>query len=523
MKSLSILLAALYVSGAAYAQAPRLIKDINPGSASGIQPGSSMCVNNSRIYFAATDQADNIEPWSSDGTAAGTSIIKDLLPGSSSNPENFFTFNNSVVFTTLVDQVYFCVYKTDGTAANTDTIYGPEYTYMFNPQGRIFNYHNEGYFCALMSSGISFMKIDANYNVAEVVPYKNTANQNVSIVNDKMYLDMGGLYESDGTAAGTHLFKSINVSECGQGNGNSFFFDGADNAYGSELWQSDGTPLGTTRFVDIFPGASGSSPHGFYKKDNLTYFFADDGVHGIEPWVTNGTRSGTHMIKDINPTGPGAASAEYVEINGTLLFIGETVMEGRELWVTDGTTAGTNMLMDINTGYAHGLDRISKENIINGYLYFGARDWNGLEPWVTDGTVANTHMVYDINPGAGSSLHDYPASVFKLMNGSIYLVADDGTTGYELWSLGAPVAVSSLQQTATQVSLYPNPTTGLVTIKGAGNVLQAEVYNAMGQLLLKNNTDNNTLNLQTYPDGIYQVKLKEQGKVVYTGKVVLAK
>ncbi len=58
-----------------------------------------------------------------------------------------------------------------------------------------------------------------------------------------------------------------------------------DQVHGSELWQSDGTAAGTHLVQDIQPGAASSSPNALAVAGNQLYFGADDGLHGDELWV----------------------------------------------------------------------------------------------------------------------------------------------------------------------------------------------------------------------------------------------
>ena len=45
-------------------------------------------LNNNKLYFAANDGQNGMELWTSDGTTAGTSLLKDIVSGSgSSSPE----------------------------------------------------------------------------------------------------------------------------------------------------------------------------------------------------------------------------------------------------------------------------------------------------------------------------------------------------------------------------------------------------------------------------------------------------
>src|SRR5688572_17811455 len=69
-------------------------------------------------------------------------------------------------------------------------------------------------------------------------------------------------------------------------------------------------------------------------------------------------------------------------------------------------------------------------SIINGQLFVSANDGvHGQEFWLSDGSEANTSIVIDINPGGAGS---YPSSFIKVGN-TIFFVANNGTNGDELW------------------------------------------------------------------------------------------
>ena len=97
-----------------------------------------------KLYFFATTSAAGAELWTTDGTAAGTTLVADLFPGNSSN---------STFLAVSGDKLYFSIaknlYVSDGTAANTVSLVSPEFSsgaireltdfkgtlYFANPQG----------------------------------------------------------------------------------------------------------------------------------------------------------------------------------------------------------------------------------------------------------------------------------------------------------------------------------------------------------------------------------------------------
>src|SRR5262249_25534352 len=98
-----------------------LVKDINPGTGSSI-PEYLTAVNGT-LFFSATDGAHNSELWKSDGTTACTVLVKDVNPGSTRYDGTYLgelTAVNGTLFFTANDGVHGQeLWKSDGTAAGT--------------------------------------------------------------------------------------------------------------------------------------------------------------------------------------------------------------------------------------------------------------------------------------------------------------------------------------------------------------------------------------------------------------------
>jgi ELWxxDGT repeat protein len=81
-----------------------LFKDLNPGSSSS-SPSSLRVVNvggASRLYFAANDGVNTKEVFASDGTVSGTGLVADIWTAASYDtgigPNSFTSFNGKVYF-----------------------------------------------------------------------------------------------------------------------------------------------------------------------------------------------------------------------------------------------------------------------------------------------------------------------------------------------------------------------------------------------------------------------------------------
>ena len=74
------------------------------------------------LYFTAADGVHGQELWRSDGTARGTRIVKDIVPGPGpSNPEALTNVGGTLFFSAS-DGTHTALWRTDGTAAGTTLV-----------------------------------------------------------------------------------------------------------------------------------------------------------------------------------------------------------------------------------------------------------------------------------------------------------------------------------------------------------------------------------------------------------------
>ena len=104
-----------------------LLKDIDPGPADstphqGIQQTNyqTAVVANGRLFFDATDGVDGYELWTTEGTPGGTMLVKDINPGSaSSNPTQMVAVGKIVFFVANDGTDGPQLWKSDGTSAGS--------------------------------------------------------------------------------------------------------------------------------------------------------------------------------------------------------------------------------------------------------------------------------------------------------------------------------------------------------------------------------------------------------------------
>ncbi|MEN9518324.1 MAG: hypothetical protein RLZZ381_912 [Cyanobacteriota bacterium] len=305
---------------------------------------------NDKLYFTADDGVHGDELFVSDGTAEGTKLVADIVPGENkygfvygSFPRNFVELNDKLYFTAGDGVHGEELFVSDGTAEGTklvaDISLGEDkYGYMnSSAPDNFFEFNNKLYF---------------------------TANDGVH---------GNELFVSDGTAEGTQLVADLYPGEDKYGKLSSFadnflefngklYFTADDGVHGDELFVSDGTTEGTQLMTDLYPGennngfAYSSYPDNFFEFNGKLYFTANDGVHGDELFVSDGTAEGTQLVADLYPgensygSINSSAPDSLVEFNGKLYFAADDGENGRELFVSDGTPEGTQLAADISPG-----------------------------------------------------------------------------------------------------------------------------------------------------------------------------
>ncbi|HEY9046739.1 MAG TPA: ELWxxDGT repeat protein [Ohtaekwangia sp.] len=365
-----------------------LVKDINPGSSSS-NPSSLVNVNGT-LYFLANDGTTGTELWKSNGTEAGTVLVKDIQPGSNSLALTNLVAVGNILFFTLVDGTgYLDLWSSDGT-----------------------------------SSGTFLLK----NNAISVNSSANLANVNGTLFFTGQDAINGlELWKSNGTAAGTVLVKDIytgtNASTpdkfCAVGT--TLYFSATDGTTGVELWKSDGTSGGTVLVKDLNAGATNTYPDYLIDVAGTLFFVASDGINtGL--WKTDGTDPGTTFIKDPQDE---SFTMDNLTVSGGILYF---TIDTNELWKSDGTAAGTSTYKSIG-GYA------ADFTDMDGTLYFVAQKdltpGSSLQVWKSDGTVAGTTLVTDIPTGTAGGTR--PPNALTAANSILYFVADDNTNGNELW------------------------------------------------------------------------------------------
>ena len=222
-----------------------------------------------RLFFVAADNRHGRELWRTDGTPAGTVLVRDIRKGPfDSDPGRLVAVG---------DLLFFRAEATRRSAPSCGRAMAPE----------------EGRFSSRTS--ILGREVRCTTLLARSV---NGRRSGTPCSSERTTGRQEARYgRATGTAAGTRLVKDIwpghheSFPMMLTAFGNEVFFDAEDDEHGEELWKTDGSPDGTVLVKDINPGPDRSTPLQLTPAGNTLYFTANDGIDGFELWENRWLRA----------------------------------------------------------------------------------------------------------------------------------------------------------------------------------------------------------------------------------------
>jgi MYXO-CTERM domain-containing protein len=410
-----------------------------------------------RLYSGSGAWTDRMELWKSDGTEAGTALVRSFPSGTA--PVEVWNVGEVLFFGTRAYENSSGIqglWRSDGTEAGTVQVEHAVPVFQGSSMRNPTRVGDLTFFTADNGShGQELWKSDGTeagtVMVKDIRPgARGSEPGDLRVLGGLLFFiaDDGThgpeLWKSDGTEAGTVMVKDILTSSSSYLRpgglvvmGGMLFLSADDGTHGQELWKSDGTETGTVMVKDIRPGPGRSGARNLTVVRGQLFFSADDGIHGAELWKSDGTEAGTVMVKDLVPGSSGNEPEEFTPTPETLFFTNGS----RELWRTDGTEAGTVMLKSLSL--------VVYPRAVGNTLYFiGADAEHGAELWKSDGTEAGTVMVKDLNPGPD---HSYPHA-FTPVGDRVVFMAYEPEHGFEPW-----VTDGSSQGTFLLKDVLPGP------------------------------------------------------------------
>ena len=398
------------------------------------------------FYLAIDDPATGSELWRTDGTAAGTLLLRDIAPGAyGSSPRAFlaatgrlwffadgpagtglwstdgsrvgtrraallppFSYplemkaaGSRIFFTEGAGSIQHNLWSSDGTQEGTVPIppfhrhhkKGPGLTSLLSPLGNEIVFFVEDSRSRSSQLWISDGSVDGTRLLTDFGGYHSTSWSVVLEVvpADERLLFAGPdnrIWSTRGTRASTGPIAPCRGESCVR-----VYLDTPPVSLGDralfvdghyEPWSTDGTPEGTQLLADATPGSEGSYPLFAPGLPGRAFFFTQSN----EMWDTDGTPEGTRIVGEpVLFPGPMPPLA----LVGERAVFAATTPEGvREVRSTDGETDGTIVL----SSTSHGADSLptSLRPFQDGILFFTCMNQKQAL-WRSDGTAEGTTRV----------------------------------------------------------------------------------------------------------------------------------
>lgn len=466
---------------------------------------------NGQLYYLGQDTTGNEELWTTDGTAQGTKMVKDINPDGPSQMGNIMTIGNKMIFVAADNNNWdFDLFASDGTEGGTVKI------------------------------------ADINQSWNDVL-----STQRAAVFGNKvLFCTSTELISTDGTNAGTKTILALSQYNPAQGycelNGNAYFIL-TDNMGKPQLWMTDGTTSGTRMAFDL-----AGSPQDILSVEKLVAFngklymvassanqgsdlFSFDGAELKRIVLATGGNSyptslnvvnnqvvfiASNMahsniysmsVSDIEPQV--VPSAANTDVYGSLSFCNNKIyFLGNDNHRFYSINQSTLALDSINLGaYTMPsywfLENGSFLTGAGGKVFFAAYDTlTGNQVFMeSDGTDAGTISVM---PPNANTTHPFNIIIgcgsadvfdFKMWGNKVIVPANFTNAGRELWFYepqGLVSAVQSVAKQELQVQLFPNPTCKELFVRlqnnGYCDNTQLKVTALNGQLMLQDSFAGNT-------------------------------
>ena len=429
---------------------------------SDLETDENYSINENEIYFSGVTDGQGLELWKTNGTETSTVLVKDVYAGTNaSDPSGFTRIGSTVYFAIAYYNVwpYTQLWKTDGTTAGTVGV-GTQ-TYVLNKQ---------------------------------IVPFK-----------DKLYFfgfdGSNGIepWVSNGTSAGTSML--LNTSPFTQ-----FSYSGpfrvlkaddylvfaqenfAQNSTTNHFWKSDGTSNGTLRMTPdnglrIFFNAFGFKNYAIDKN----FFYAYDSSKVLYKFnLQNNTNQSIALPYSLEGVG------NWLKVyNSELYLTYRTTANGTELWKTDFQTVG--MYQDINVGSPSSTPFSLFTNNNNFYFFANNGPGNKLYSLNKD-VVFNGNVNTNWNVTGNWNTNTIPISADNVIIPTNKNVTVDANAFAKNLTVNSPVnlvsgnlEINGLATLRSKITLNTNQ----LNLKGnnsmvTGNPTSYIVTNATGKVVVEN-------------------------------------
>ncbi|MBI1382051.1 MAG: hypothetical protein GC161_13315 [Planctomycetaceae bacterium] len=418
---------------------------------------------NGRVFLTArSGNTTGLELWSSDGTNAGTVLVKDVWPGApGSDPAGFTFAGGFLYFTAYTPATGRELWKSDGTDAGTVLVKD------------------------LWPGSLPGAQLPTGLENGLLLGTGTQHHGRLTHFNNRLWLSgtvnlVSTLWSSDGTDVGTvpllsgpgaptiHTLGSMPQGSVGAAR---LLFAAHTAAEGRELWSTDGTALGTALVLDLQPGAESSNPRGFSPSAFGGTYFVADAPTGPTLFHSDGTAPGTTVLaQPVASDAPHSFGSSPFGLHthfDRVVFAANTDAELANPRVSTGQGVQTLGTAQIGAGPSFYPDQSNspyETSALPRFLgtpsgfYYLTRRATSMALWKSNGTDAGSTVVREFdklpsipdpfNPKVQTGLRDYDLEGATLGERLVFRAYTTGV-GYETWITDGTFAGTQLLHPAS--------------------------------------------------------------------------
>lgn len=520
-----------------------LVKDISPGAESAFTSGShSGIALGDKFIFPARTSVQGIELWISDGSDAGTNLLKDINPGiGDSDPQSFFVAFGKVYFNAFTIDEGKELWVTDGTPEGTQLVMDIEPGAESSDPIPGDIYQGYLYFAATSNADREVWRLDSlspPQLFKDINPTAQSRPREFKSANGMLYfsanynpvddadIDQDEPFVTDGTSEGTlHLELYIDNPEGAEISDFTpleeflFFLGspiGGSNPSDILIWETQGDLFSTGPLVsDIITPVYWLMP----VKGKIN-FMVQDFLYQLEVLSSAKVVEGIELLS--NPSRRGDIKPNAY-VNGNLCLPAQHRDDniGVEMYISDGDDAWLTSDIFQGSGSSDPWYIVSDGTKA---VFAASSSATDRELYETDGTPEGTKLVVDLNAGEEGSDPNHLVIAGK----NVFFYATTPQTGYELYKYELePSSDVQLQQVSFDGKIYPQPASAGHSIniswQDGRQWSTAELSDAAGRLIKSyriTDEDHLTLDTNNLHPGIYQITMKNDN-LQMTGRIII--
>jgi len=340
------------------------------------------------LYFSGHSPDTGWELYRSDGTAAGTNLVKDIVPGIGGAVRMIAASGSTLYFGVPVTSTGYELWASDGSSAGT-------------------------------------RKVNGSLVYLDVAPNTSQSNRRLAAVSGNgqvLYFraaaadgsDSGQLWRTDGTDAGTARVAGVAHAESLTDLNGTLYLKARTGVFSTDynpplhqhgLWKVDPTTHAATLLKAVGPGFANYSF--FYRMERVgqQLFFnaTSQEIQNEAIWVSDGTAAGTREI--YSPSRGNQLRLHLIQdVGGTAYMMGEIGNDGRGRYVglmiaSDGTSRGTRIFRAFD-GILHTASPNFAASGAGSYVYS-----DGDNVWLTQNTRESGRRISTFGTSGDSGTH----------------------------------------------------------------------------------------------------------------------